>query len=417
MSSLRRPLTLALSALGLIALVSTHSTGVGAAPQSESFDEPGSYDWVVPDGVTSVTVDAFGAAGGGINYSTNPVPGGLGGRTIATISVTPGETLQVNVGGEGQTYDDGDPALGGANGGGDAGSYGAGAGGGASDVRRGGTGLGDRVVVAGGGGGGGGDNACEPAPGGAGGGDAPTAGGPSGGAGGGQPGGSGAGGAGGTAGIGGAAGSAGTAGVGGSGAPSPGGPGGGGGGGWFGGGGGGGTGDPFQDGAAGGGGSAFVVEGATGVSYENGTRAGDGLVVLTWEVPATTTTTTTSTTTTTTTSTVPAPGAPVASFADGSAAMQVVAGGTVEVTSSGWQADSEVTVTMYSDPVQLGSVVTSTAGSFQSRFSVPSTTPAGAHTLVLQGIGAAGGATFVELRLAVTVPAGPASPAPLSFTC
>lgn len=416
MSTLRRHLGPALAAVGLIALVSTHSSGVGAAPRSESFDVVGSYEWVVPDGVTSVTVDAFGAAGGGVLYPSSPVAGGLGGRTRATITVTPGETLQVNVGGEGDSYNDDAAALGGFNGGADAGSFGAGAGGGASDVRRGGTTLDDRVVVAGGGGGAAGDSTCQPAVGGAGGGDVPAAGEPSDGAGGGQPGGADAGGAGGTAGPDGLPGDAGTAGAGGKGATSPGAAGGGGGGGWFGGGGGGGVGDPFQEGAAGGGGSAYVADDATAVTYENGTRAGDGLVVLSWEVPPTTTT-----------EPDPASGAapvtdpaasegPVASYLDGTSALQVVAGGVVEVQSSGWQPGSSVTATMHSDPVQLGSVVTSAAGSFQSGFVVPADAPVGVHALVLEGTAATGGATFVELRLEVLA-RGEAEPTSLAFVC
>jgi hypothetical protein len=412
MSTLRRHLGPALAAVGLIALVSTHSSGAGAAPQSESFDVPGSYEWVVPDGVTTVVVDAFGAAGGGVLYPSSPVAGGLGGRTRATITVTPGETLQVNVGGEGDSYDDADAALGGFNGGADAGSFGAGAGGGASDVRRGGTSLGDRAVVAGGGGGGAGDSTCQQAPGGAGGGDVPTAGESSNGAGGGQPGGADAGGAGGTAGASGEPGAAGTEGVGGTGGSTGNGAGGGGGG-WFGGGGGG---SSASYGGSGGGGSAFVADDATAVTYEDGTRAGDGLVVLSWEVAPTTTT-----------EPDPASGAapvtdpaasdgPVASYLDGTSALQVVAGGVVEVQSSGWQPGSSVTATMHSDPVQLGSVVTSSAGSFQSGFVVPADAPVGVHALVLEGTAATGGATFVELRLEVLA-RGEAEPTSLAFVC
>jgi hypothetical protein len=173
MSRLRHYAVLAVSALGLVGLVVTYPGGVGAAPQSASFSTPGSSDWIVPDGVTSVTVDAYGAAGGNGQIPEEPSEGGLGGRTRATIEVTPGETLQVNVGGLGGSYTGGGPAIGGTNGGGDAGGYGAGGGGGASGVGRGGTSVDDRVVVAGGGGGGGArQNVCEIADGGDGGGDA-----------------------------------------------------------------------------------------------------------------------------------------------------------------------------------------------------------------------------------------------------
>jgi hypothetical protein len=49
----------------------------------------------VPAGVTSVTLQAFGAEGGGLGVG---VGGGQGGHSVATITVTPGETLFVYVG-------------------------------------------------------------------------------------------------------------------------------------------------------------------------------------------------------------------------------------------------------------------------------------------------------------------------------
>jgi len=58
---------------------------------------PGTWTWTVPAGVTSVTVDAFGAQGGG----AAGVKGGLGGEATATLAVTPGATYQINVGGYG----------------------------------------------------------------------------------------------------------------------------------------------------------------------------------------------------------------------------------------------------------------------------------------------------------------------------
>src|SRR5437773_11875856 len=78
--------------------------------------------WTVPAGVTQATFDLYGAAGG-----TRAAPAaGLGGRATATIAVTAGDTLQVNVGGRGGNGPQGD---GGFNGGGSA-TGGAGAGGG-----------------------------------------------------------------------------------------------------------------------------------------------------------------------------------------------------------------------------------------------------------------------------------------------
>ncbi|NCU77329.1 MAG: hypothetical protein EBV59_10410, partial [Synechococcaceae bacterium WB7_1C_051] len=114
---------------------------------SQSFNYTGSQQtWTVPAGVTSVTVDVQGAQGGATAWGN----AGLGGRTQATIPVSPGSTIYINVGGQGNT------SVGGFNGGGA--PYGCGCvggGGGASDVRIGGNALGNRAVVAGGGGGGG----------------------------------------------------------------------------------------------------------------------------------------------------------------------------------------------------------------------------------------------------------------------
>ncbi|MBP7680893.1 MAG: hypothetical protein KBB95_03310 [Deltaproteobacteria bacterium] len=97
--------------------------------------------FVVPN-VTSLHVIVDGAQGGA-NWVDNV---NFGGRTEATIAVTPGETLTVFVGEQPTSL------AGGFNGGG-AGETGGRGGGGASDIRRGGIALTDRVVVAGGGGG------------------------------------------------------------------------------------------------------------------------------------------------------------------------------------------------------------------------------------------------------------------------
>ncbi len=111
--------------------------------------------FVVPNGVTAITIEAWGASGGSATNNsslcgTNGGKPGLGGYATGTLAVTPGETLQILVGGAGQPG----PA-GGFNGGGVGcnDSTTCSTGGGASDVRRGGTTLADRVLVAGGGGG------------------------------------------------------------------------------------------------------------------------------------------------------------------------------------------------------------------------------------------------------------------------
>lgn len=101
-------------------------------------------DWVVPAGITSISLQMKGANGGmhpgqnnnyAYSYALNQ-----------TLAVTPGETLRFTLGG--------DPvgSVGGSNGGGNGTDGGLG-GGGASDIRRSPFGLANRVVVAGGGGG------------------------------------------------------------------------------------------------------------------------------------------------------------------------------------------------------------------------------------------------------------------------
>lgn len=107
------------------------------------------YDWVVPTGISSISVDLRGAKGGNATYGGFTGIGGSGGRVTATLTVTPGATLRIYVGGQG-----GNNTVGGYNGGGTANgvTYG-GSGGGASDIRVSPYALADRVLVAGGGGG------------------------------------------------------------------------------------------------------------------------------------------------------------------------------------------------------------------------------------------------------------------------
>lgn len=228
---------------------------------------------VVPTGVTTATFTLAGAAGA---ESSGYVGGGLGGQTIATVPLTPGETLDLMVGQ--QSGFNG----GGASGGGFPNS--GGNGGGASDVREGGTALSNRILVAGGGGGSGGGHYPN-APGAGGGSSAGGGSGTTGGGGAtqsiGGTGGpsdyvySGAGGAG-ASGLGGAGGAAGSQYGGGSS-----------GGGYYGGGGGGGgigNAKYFapQAGGGGGGGSSYAEGTATNVTLNSGATSGDGWILITW---------------------------------------------------------------------------------------------------------------------------------------
>jgi hypothetical protein len=284
----------------------------GTLPHHHTFNYTGAeQSFLVPNGVSKITVVARGAAGAG--YSSKARCGyhecfGRGGRVYAIIPVRAGERLYVFVGGQGST-------TGGFNGGGNPGTgpsqtggYG---GGGASDVREGGEKLHDRVLVAGGGGGQGSSNYYyDNAFGGKGGGSIGGAGdglcfssaySGCGGAGGtqsqGGAGGAGGKGAGPEAGAPGNPGALRRGGNGGNGGynPSPSGPnegggGGGGGGGYYGGGGGGGGGAAFgslygSPGGGGGGGSSYIEPKASKFqSWQGWYRANaNGLVVFSWK--------------------------------------------------------------------------------------------------------------------------------------
>jgi hypothetical protein len=155
-----------------------------------NFTTPGSYNWTVPTGVTTVQVVAIGGGGGGGGLTTIGEPGaggGAGANVTATLSVISGQVIALVVGGgagPGVTVSSSLCATGGG-------------GGGASSID---VGNPDQIVAGGGGGGGGycgSGNAASAGPGGSGGGVA------------------GAGGAGGTAGrLGGAGGSGGIGGAG-----------------------------------------------------------------------------------------------------------------------------------------------------------------------------------------------------------
>ena len=232
------------------------------------------YEWTAPAGVTQVGFDVYGAQGGhGGTSGGLRGNGGLGGRVVGKLAITPGAVYRIYVGGKGT-----DHSLSGAasfNGGGSTSATSddnrrPGGGGGASDIRSSST-LASRLVIAGGGGG---ASGWTTANGGAGGGLIGEA----------APGPyhCGSGGKGGTQSAGGASGSCasqvGSLGVGGNGQGGSHG-GGGGGGGYFGGGG------ARVDG--GGGGSSFTSPTLTSdVVHSQAARTGAGLVVLTMLRPA-----------------------------------------------------------------------------------------------------------------------------------
>jgi alpha-L-fucosidase len=59
----------------------------------------------------------------------------------------------------------------------------------------------------------------------------------------------------------------------------------------------------------------------------------------------------------------------------------VAAGGTTTVTGSGFTPCAEVTLTLHSDPVALGTVTADATGAFSKPVTIPASTPAGSHTI------------------------------------
>ncbi len=341
---------------------------------SQTFNYTGAVQtFTVPAGVTSITIDAFGAEGGtgaagnSVSGATLGGAGGKGSKASGTLTVTPGQVLNIYVGGGGTI------PTGGYNGGGAGGNANSGGGGGASDVRFPGTTAGDRILVAAGGGGGG-RGGCESTNvinGGAGGDgdnngangtDAPTSGGVAGAGGGGTlvAGGAAGVGCGGFLGQPGVAGLAdGTGGAGGAGQSCccfsfgsvPG--GGGGGGGYLGGGGGGGgsagtaacSGNDKGAGGGGAGGSSYTGGVSTG-AVTTGVQSGNGMIVISYTA-ATTTCAGTPTTFTYTVNPTPNAVATPASQANcsGNAITTIALSGNVSGTTYSWTRDNTASVT------------------------------------------------------------------------
>src|SRR5687768_10204012 len=156
----------ATAALGL-AGAPVSQGGLPPAPETESFLTAGTFPFVVPADVHTITVEICGAEGGegGATFVGGgaPDPGGLGGHTTVDITVTPGQMLTIIVGARGG---DATPAQGGSSerlggAGGSGGPNAAGDGGTASTFGGGGGGGGGSAVMSGttalavGGGGGG----------------------------------------------------------------------------------------------------------------------------------------------------------------------------------------------------------------------------------------------------------------------
>jgi prepilin-type N-terminal cleavage/methylation domain-containing protein len=123
-----------------------------------NYSTSGSYNLTIPNGITSVAIEVWGAEGSG-GLGGYYGGGGRGGYAKGNLAISTDKTLNIYVGGGGNGTLS---ATGGYNGGGNGAGAAGGGGGGASDVRYGGntiTPTDYRKIVAGGGGGGGYD--CE----------------------------------------------------------------------------------------------------------------------------------------------------------------------------------------------------------------------------------------------------------------
>jgi hypothetical protein len=149
---MRRVLAIAALATGVLMLLAPTAQAV----VKKVFTFTGSEQtFTVPDGVHRVALAAIGGAGGDAAGASGGEGAALtGGATV----VTPGQTLYIEVGGNGQSQAEG--GAGGFNGGGAATGEGGGGGGGATDVRTShradGLSPDTRLIVAAGGGGAGG---------------------------------------------------------------------------------------------------------------------------------------------------------------------------------------------------------------------------------------------------------------------
>jgi LPXTG-motif cell wall-anchored protein len=77
------------------------------------------------------------------------------------------------------------------------------------------------------------------------------------------------------------------------------------------------------------------------------------------------------------------------------------AGGTIHVVADGFMADSEVTITLHSDPVELGTATADADGVVDTTVTLPDNVEAGAHTIEVAGIDADGNPRVVTAVLEI----------------
>ena len=86
------------------------------------------------------------------------------------------------------------------------------------------------------------------------------------------------------------------------------------------------------------------------------------------------------------------------------------AGDSVTIDSSGWKASSDVTITLHSSPVVLGTVKADSSGAVHATETIPSGTTAGAHTIELTGTDSSGAPRDVSTPITVTSGGGGSLP-------
>ncbi|HEV7949346.1 MAG TPA: esterase-like activity of phytase family protein [Glaciihabitans sp.] len=72
-------------------------------------------------------------------------------------------------------------------------------------------------------------------------------------------------------------------------------------------------------------------------------------------------------------------------FSINDADLKIVAGGKLPLSGAGFAPGTELTVTMFSEPVVLGTVTTSSTGTFAVNYTVPASASAGVHSIVVTG--------------------------------
>jgi hypothetical protein len=83
----------------------------------------------------------------------------------------------------------------------------------------------------------------------------------------------------------------------------------------------------------------------------------------------------------------------------------VPAGGAMPVSISGFAAGSEVGLFLFSDPIDLGTLTANASGTGTGTAQIPSTVPAGSHTLQIAGTNPSGKAINLSIGITVTAQA------------